>query len=137
MKILRIAAVCAIVCALLGVQPAQAVVMHGRVWEATYVAAYQPTFGAAKVPYSGIMKLKFNHGIVSGTYVSESVRPDPLYGRTIPVSGNVSEGQITLIFSTFGGFTVRGTLSADGEISGTATIKGSFYSFLAKVKSSP
>jgi hypothetical protein len=116
---------------------ARAVVMHGRVWEATYVAAYQPTFGPQKVPYSGIMKLKFNHGIISGTYVSESVRPDPLYGRTIAVSGNVSEGQITLDLQAIGGFTVRGTLSGDGEISGTATVKGSFYNFLARVKSSP
>jgi len=113
------------------------VVTHGRVWEATYVAAYQPTFGAARVPNSGTMKLKFNDGIISGTYVSESVRPDALYGRTITVSGNVSHGQITLILQAPGGFTVRGTLAGDGEISGTATIKGSFYSFLAKVKSSP
>jgi hypothetical protein len=113
------------------------VVHHGRVWQATYIAAYQPTFGAQRVPNAGTMKLKFDHGIVSGTYVSESVRPDPLYGRTIPVSGNVSQGQITLILQAPGGFTVRGTLAGDGEISGTATIKGSFYSFLAKVKSSP
>ena len=28
-------------------------------------------------------------------------------------------------------------LAGDGEISGTATIRGSFYNFLAKVKSSP
>ena len=117
--------------------PAIAVVEHGRVWQATYVAAYQPTFGAQRVPQSGTMKLNFNQGIVSGTYVSESVRPDPLYGRTIGVSGNVSEGHITLIFQTAGGFTVRGTLAGDGEISGTPTISGSFYNFLARVKSSP
>ena len=116
---------------------AMAVVMHGRVWQATYVAAYQPTFGAQRAPNSGTLKLKFNHGIVSGTYVSESVRPDPLYGRTIAVSGNASEGQITLVFQAPGGFTVRGTVAGDGEISGTATINGSFYNFLAKVKSSP
>ena len=117
--------------------PALAVAVHGRVWQATYIAAYQPTFGAQKVPYAGTLKLKFDHGIVSGTYDSQSVRPDPLYGRTIAVSGNVSEGQITLLFQAPGGFTVRGTLAGDGEISGTATIRGSFYSFLAKVKSSP
>jgi hypothetical protein len=116
---------------------ARAAVLHGRVWEATYVAAYEPTFGASRVPHSGIMKLKFNNGIISGTYVSQSVRPDPLYGRTIGVSGNVSEGRITLIFQTAGSFTVRGTLAGDGEISGTATINGSFYNFLARVKSSP
>jgi hypothetical protein len=117
--------------------PAVAVVMHGHVWQATYVAAYQPTFGAQRVPNSGTLKLKFDHGIVSGTYVSESVRPDPLYGRIVAVSGNVSEGHITLIFQASGGFTVRGTIAGDGEISGTATIRGSFYNFLAKVKSSP
>ncbi len=116
---------------------AMAVVMHGRVWQATYVAAYQPTFGPSRVPYSGTLKLKFDHGIVSGTYTSESVRPDPLYGRTIAVSGGVSNGQVTLDLNAMGGFTVRGTLSGNGEISGTATIRGSFYSFLAKVKSSP
>jgi hypothetical protein len=125
--------------ALLALQalPARAVVMHGRVWQATYVAAYQPTFGPQRAPYAGTMQLKFDHGIVSGTYVSESVRPDSLYGRTIAVSGNVSEGQITLVLQAPGGFTVRGTMASDGEISGTATVKGSFYSFLAKVKSSP
>lgn len=136
MKVFHLAALFAVLASMQSLT-ALAVVVHGRVWEATYVAAYQPTFGPQKVPYSGILKLKFNHGIVSGTYVSESVRPDPLYGRTIAVSGNVSEGQITLNLQAMGGFTVRGTLSGDGEISGTATVKGSFYHFLAKVKSSP
>jgi hypothetical protein len=117
--------------------PALAVVVRGRVWEATYVAAYQPTFGPAHVPYSGTMKLKFDHGIVSGTYTAESVRPDPLYGRIIAVTGGVSEGHVTLNLQAPGGFTVRGTMSGDGEISGTATLRGSFYNFLAKVKSSP
>ena len=121
----------------LTLQSALAAVEHGRVWQATYVAAYQPTFGRQGVPYSGTLKLKFNNGIVSGTYLSESVRPDPLYGRTIKVSGGVSQGQITLDFKASGGFTVRGTLAENGEISGTATINGHFYSFLAKVKSSP
>ena len=35
------------------------------------------------------------------------------------------------------GFSVRGTLTPDGTISGTATQKGRMYAFLAKVKSSP
>lgn len=130
MRSLRFAALIALAATL-------GVAMHGRVWQATYVAAYQPTFGAQRVPNSGTMKLKFDHGIVSGTYVSESVRPDALYGRTIAVSGNVSHGQITLILQAPGGFTVRGTIADDGQISGTATVKGSFYNFLAKVKSSP
>ncbi len=115
-----------------------AVLVHGSVWSATYVAAYQPTFGQQGVPYSGTLKLKVDKGIVSGTYVSESVRPDPLRGKPpIAVSGGVSGGHINLVFNTAGGFTVKGTLAEDGEISGTATIRGKFYSFLAKVKSSP
>lgn len=136
MKRYRFAALAAAM-VLLQTLPARAVVMHGHVWEATYVAAYQPTFRTQGYPYSGIMKLKFNDGIVSGTYVSQSVRPDPLYGRTINVSGNVSKGNITLILNAPGGFTVRGTIAESGEISGTATVKGTFYTFMAKVKSSP
>ncbi len=122
---------------LIALVAALGVAVHGRVWHATYVAAYQPTFGPGRAPYAGTMKLRFNHGVVSGTYTAESVRPDPLYGRIIAVSGGVSEGHITLNLQAPGGFTVRGTLSGDGAISGTATIKGQFYNFQAKVKSSP
>jgi len=136
MKRYRFAALAAALCAL-QTAPALAAVMHGHTWQATYVAAYQPTFRTQGYPFSGIMKLSFNDGIISGTYVSESVRPDPLYGRTINVSGNVSKGNITLILNAPGGFTVRGTIAENGEISGTATVKGTFYTFMAKVKSSP
>jgi hypothetical protein len=136
MKRLHVIAIAATLAAL-QTPVAYAAVMHGHVWEATYVAAYQPTFGRQGYPHSGTMKLKFNNGIISGTYVSDSVRPDPLYGRPIAVSGNVSEGNVTLILQAPGGFTVRGTIAENGEISGTATIKGSFYTFMAKVKSSP
>jgi hypothetical protein len=136
MKRLHFTAVAAALALLSGL-PVRAAVMHGHVWAATYVAAYQPTFGRQGYPHSGTMKLKFNNGIVSGTYTSESVRPDPLYGRPIAVSGNVSQGNVTLILQAPGGFTVRGTIAENGEISGTATVKGSFYTFMAKVKSSP
>lgn len=129
----RIAAIFALLAA--QALPALAVAVHAPVWSATYVAAFQPTFGTQGVPYSGIMKLDFNHGIISGTYESTSVRPDPMRGRIVNISGNVSKGQITLIFHGPGSFTVRGTLDENATISGTATIRGSFYSFLAKVKS--
>jgi hypothetical protein len=136
MRTWRIAGLSGLICAL-ACAPALAIVVHGPVWSATYVAAYQSTFGAQGEPFTGTLKLSFNHGIISGTYVSNSVRPDPLRGRPIAVSGGVSEGHVTLNFSASGGFTVRGTLAEDGEISGTATIRGRFFSFLAKVKSSP
>lgn len=113
-----------------------AVAGHGPVWSATYVAAYNPLFGKA-VPYSGEMKLTYNHGIVSGTYSATSVRPDPLYGRIVNVTGTVQHGNINLDVGGMSGFTVRGTLASDGTISGTATQRGTMYSFLAKIKSSP
>ena len=45
----------ALLAALVALQPlpAGAVVMHGHVWQATYVAAYQPTFRTQGYPYSG------------------------------------------------------------------------------------
>ncbi|MGB8520968.1 MAG: hypothetical protein WCD38_12480 [Candidatus Tumulicola sp.] len=115
---------------------ALAVVGHGPVWSATYVAAYNPLWNGG-VPYAGDMKLTFNHGIISGTYSAISTRPDPLYGRIINVTGTVQHGNINLDVGGMSGFTVRGTLSSNGEISGTATQKGHMYRFLAKVKSSP
>jgi hypothetical protein len=105
-------------------------------WSATYIAAYNPLWNGG-VPYSGEMKLKFNHGIISGTYTATSVKPDPMYGRIISVTGTVSHGNINLDIGGMSGFTVRGTLEKDGTISGTATKKGHQYRFLAKIKSSP
>ena len=113
-----------------------AVTGHGPVWSATYVAAYNPLFGKA-VPYSGDMKLTYNHGIINGTYTATSVRPDRLYGRIVNVTGTVQHGNINLDVGGMSGFTVRGTLASDGTISGTATQGGTMYSFLAKIKSSP
>ena len=116
---------------------AVAAVVHGAQWSATYIAAYNPMFGGGGVPYSGEMKLTFNHGIINGTYTSTSVRPDPLRGRINLVTGTVQHGNINLAVGGGIGFTVRGTLAQDGTISGTATKSGQFYRFLAKVKSSP
>ncbi|MGA8535135.1 MAG: hypothetical protein WB615_13585 [Candidatus Tumulicola sp.] len=101
---------------------ALAVAGHGPVWSATYVAAYNPLFNGG-VPYSGEMKLKYDHGIIGGTYTATSVKPDPLYGRIVNVTGTVQHGNINLDVGGMSGFTVRGTLSGDGTISGTATQK--------------
>jgi hypothetical protein len=123
--------------ALLPPLPLNAAVMRGHVWSATYATGIAPTFGAARVPFTGVMTLQFNHGIISGTYESTSVRTDPLFGRRIPVTGNVSHGQILLNFATPANFSMRGTLDSNGDISGTATIRGRFNTFVARVKSSP
>lgn len=116
--------------------PALAVSVNHPVWSATYVAAYNPLFKGG-VPYSGEMKLSFNHGIISGTYTATSSRPDPLYGRILNVTGTVQHGNINFTVGGGSGFSLRGTLHQDGAISGTATQRGHSYNFLAKVKSSP
>jgi hypothetical protein len=110
---------------------------HPAVWSATYVAAYQPQFGNTQgVPYSGIMKLKFNHGIVSGTYDSTSVRPDPLRGRIINVTGTITPDNHMIL--RFGSFSVpNATISAHGTIKGTGNWGGKLYNFEAKIKSMP
>lgn len=124
-----------LVLALLCAGTALAVAMHGAVWSATYVAAFQPTFGTAGVPYSGLMHLKFDHGIISGTYESTSVRPDPMRGRIINVTGTVSHGNVMLHISSLSMTTA--TIDSHGTIQGTANWQGRLYNFLAKVKSSP
>jgi hypothetical protein len=115
---------------------ASAVSVQSPQWSATYIAAYNPLWHGG-VPYSGEMKLKFNHGIISGTYTATSVKPDPMYGRIVNVTGTVSHGNIYLDVGGMSGYTVRGTLEGNGTISGTATKSGKQYRFLAKIKSSP
>jgi hypothetical protein len=116
---------------------AVSILVHSPDWSATYVAAYQSTFGPRGVPFTGTMSLRFNHGIISGTYIANSVRPDPLNGRRVLVSGGVSHGQIHLTFQAPANFTVRGTLGENAEISGSTTINRRVFSFMAKVKSVP
>ena len=115
--------------------PAMAIVGHGPVWTATYVAAFQPTLGTPGVPYSGLMKLKFNHGIISGTYESTSVRPDPMYGRIINVTGTASKGTVSLHIASLS--MMSGSINTAGTIAGTASWQGRLWNFMAKVKSSP
>ena len=122
--------------ALLTAAPAMAVLNPGAAaWKATYVAAFQPQFGAQGVPYSGIMKLSVNHGIISGTYESTSTRPDPMYGRIINVTGTISQGSVILHIASI--TMLNGTIDHKGTISGTVTWQGRIFNFLAKVKSSP
>jgi hypothetical protein len=121
--------------AVLTAAPALAILGHGPVWTATYVAAFQPQFGHQGVPYSGLMKLKFNHNYISGTYESTSVRPDPMQGRIINVTGTVSKGNVILHIASL--TMLNGTIDTNGVISGTASWQGRLFNFLAKVKSSP
>ena len=95
-----------------------------------YVAAFAPLNSSAQ-PYSGNMKLNFNHGTISGTYTDTSLKPGgPLYNRRdIPVSGGVnSSGHATLLI---GPLSFHGTLSGQW-FSGSATVNGRIYTFKAR-----
>jgi len=109
---------------------ALAVAVNQPVWNAEYVAAYQPTFGSQGVPYAGDLTISVNHGILTGTYTSFSNRPDPYYGRILNVTGGVNGENIHF---QFGSLTLQnGKLGRNGAISGTAHWNGRLYSFLAK-----
>jgi hypothetical protein len=109
---------------------------HPAVWSATYVAAYQSQFGNPGVPYSGIMKLKFNHGAVTGTYDSTSVRPDPYRGRILNVTGTIGSDNHMML--RFGSLSLpNATIGGHGTIKGTANWGGRLYNFEAKIKSMP
>jgi hypothetical protein len=83
------------------------------------------------------MKLKFNHGIVSGSYDSHSVRPDPLRGRIVNVTGTISGEHVSLRFATSSFTLPNGTIDGHGTIKGTANYQGHLYNFMAKIKSTP
>jgi hypothetical protein len=121
----------ALLAILAGGGQALAVAGHGPVWNADYVAAYQPQFGNTQAaPYTGDLKLSFNHGIITGTYSSISARPDPYYGRIIQVTGGVKGSGINLRIGSIS--LPVGTIEKDGTIKGTANWNGKLYNFLAK-----
>jgi hypothetical protein len=76
------------------------------------------------------MHLNFNNGIVSGTYTDLSVRPGSPFANAhnISVSGGVSGGHVTLIIRQV---TFKGTMHGE-KMSGSATIRGSIYTFSAQ-----
>jgi hypothetical protein len=83
-------------------------------------------------PYTGALVFRVNgDGTVSGDYESDSVRPDPLYGRLIPVTGTVSGNQVLLqIGNGVHAFSMNGTISRH-SISGSATQNGRVWTFSA------
>ncbi len=86
------------------------------------------------VPYSGILKIKIApDGIISGTYVSNSIRPDPSNGKIISVTGGLTGTNIHLSFGMSGNVRVTGTFQ-NGHIVGTAYSKGKIFDFEAVVK---
>lgn len=110
--------------------PALAVTNGGDSSPATYVAAFAPVFGGSGVPRSGTMSLLVRDGTISGTYSGTSVGPDYLDNRLLPVTGSVSQDQYVQLFIG-GAATLRGTMAANGNITGTLTANGHLYEFVA------
>jgi hypothetical protein len=81
-------------------------------------------------PYTGALVFRLNgNGILNGLYESDSIRPDPLYGRQIPVTGTISGNQIRLqIGNGVNAFTVNGTVSGQ-VISGSASMSNGVWTF--------
>jgi hypothetical protein len=115
-----------------GVAPALAVTTAGGETFAPYVAAFTPTFGPSGVPYAGTMQLLIHEGTVEGTYTGISVRPDRFDDRIVPVTGTVSTNDRYVQLFIGNSLSFRGTMDADGTISGTATYNGRLYDFMAK-----
>lgn len=96
----------------------------------SYVAAFSPTFAGPSVPHTGTMKLSLQNGTVSGTYTGISVVPDRFNDRIEAVTGAVSGSN--LLFNIGNALSFAGTISPDGTISGTATMNGHLYDFVAE-----
>lgn len=118
------------------IAPALAVTTSGGA-QTSYVAAFAPLYGGFATPHSGTMNLTVRNGIINGTYTGTSVMPDNFDGRLVMVTGTVSPDDGYVQLSIGGALTLRGTMSGDGTISGTADEEGRLYEFEAAPKSGP
>jgi hypothetical protein len=112
--------------------PAFAVTNAGAEPPRPYVAAFAPIFGSYGVPHSGTMQLLVRDGTITGTYTGTSVGPDMLDDRIVAVTGSVSASDGYVLLNIGGALSMRGTMTGDGTISGTATYHGRLYEFMAK-----
>lgn len=83
-----------------------------------------------QMPYTGALVFKMNaNGIINGIYEADSIRPDPLYGQIIPVTGGISGNHIRVQIGTgVRAISINGTVK-NGEISGSATLSGGVWTF--------
>ena len=95
-----------------------------------YVAAFSPTFDSAAVPHTGTMRLTIQNGTLTGTYTGSSVMPDQFNDRIENITGAVSGKNV--LFSIGNQMSFTGTLGSDGTLSGTATMNGRLYNFVAE-----
>jgi hypothetical protein len=114
--------------AALAAVPSIAVVTQAR--HLHLVAAFAPLHSKA-VPYTGTLDLSVDSsGIINGSYKSTSTRPDPFANKFNKVTGGISGDNVNLHIGSpplsFNGKNDNGTWQ------GTASWRGTFYSFTAK-----
>lgn len=85
---------------------------------------------SAAMPLTGALVFKLNSsGILNGWYESDSIRPDPLYGQKIPVTGGVSGNHIRIQIGTGArAISINGTVRG-GEITGSAMLRSGVWTF--------
>jgi len=89
-----------------------------------YYCHWTKQFGGG-LAWTGDLKFNVNsEGILNGTYRSNSVRPDPFYGKIITVTGGVTGTNIRLSFGISPSLTARGTV-ANNAITGSTQYNGS------------
>jgi hypothetical protein len=87
-------------------------------------------------PWTGDMTITVNaEGIINGKYKSTSIKPDPLYGRIITVTGGLTGKDIRLSFGVVPSLTVRGQVMSNG-IQGTSSYNGGTLVFACAVAKS-
>jgi hypothetical protein len=87
-------------------------------------------------PWTGNMTITVNaEGIINGKYKSTSIKPDPLYGRIITVTGGLTGKDIRLSFGVVPSLTVRGEVMSNG-IQGTSSYNGGTLVFACAVAKS-
>jgi hypothetical protein len=87
---------------------------------------------STSMPYTGALVFRLNSsGVLNGLYESDSIRPDPLYGRQVPVTGSISGNHIRVqIGNGVNAFTMNGTVSGQ-EITGSAMMRNGVWTFKA------
>jgi hypothetical protein len=83
-------------------------------------------------PYTGALVFRLNSsGVLNGLYEADSIRPDPLYGRQVPVTGTISGNHIRLqIGNGVNAFTINGSVNGE-RITGSAMMRNGVWTFKA------
>jgi hypothetical protein len=82
-------------------------------------------------PYTGLLRLTINNGLITGTYVSTSIIHDPTRGHAQSVTGNINGNRVKLNIGN--AMTFSGTVRPRGRtFVGNAVWIGQTYAFEAK-----